>query len=241
MEARTMSRGVMLVMAVLPVASAAGGVTFLSQERRITAHTTFDGGTVEAAATGFELFETTVNASVLFPSAQGPRENFANAGISCTFEFGKFRARGELEGAGGVAVLPGGPQTVVGSATAYTMFTFETDEVYPWQVRADSLDGSGGGENGGDFEVVLRSLDSGEVIFFADRSSGLDGTDVGGILPAGRYSVSYTTDLIADDEGHGDEYDFEFRVPGPGTVSAVAVAGLALLRRRRGVNAYRGG
>lgn len=239
MNVKTALHGVILV--AISAGPAAAGVTFLSQERRITAHTTFDGSTVEASATGFELFETIVNASVLFPSAQGNRENFANAGISCTFEFGKFRARGRLEGAGGVALLPGGPQTVVGWATAYTMFTFETDEVYPWEVRADSLDGSGGGENGGNFAVILRSLDTGETLFFADRGSGLDAISVGGILPAGRYSVSYTTDLIADDDGHGDEYDFEFRVPGPGGASIMAMAGLAVFGRRRGAAAYRGG
>jgi hypothetical protein len=222
-----------LGVAVLACAGVAHAeVTFLTQERRLIATTSWDGESIQASAADFGLFEETVLRTVEFPlPGGGVGRNRAVAGISCTFEFGRFRARGRLDGEGGEGERGGQSEQVFGIANVFLDFTFAITEASDWRLDCDSIDGSGGGQDGGFFRINFVSLTTGDTIFFADRNSGIDECHVLGNIPAGQYRLTYETELRTND-ANSDEYDLDFRVPGPGTAAVFVILPLLWCRRR---------
>ncbi|CAG0991761.1 hypothetical protein PHYC_02337 [Phycisphaerales bacterium] len=218
-----------LLLGSVAAGSASADVTFLTQERRVTALATYDGSTAQQSAPNFDPFDAQVNVSTMFPTPGGPAVNDAHAGISCTFEFGRVRARGRLEGQGGV---PEGGSQVFGRATVLVDFTFEITHADEWRLEALSLDGSGGGVDGGMYEILFRSLDTGQTLFFANNGSQIDGGSFRGPIEPGRYNVSYISELRSGGDDHLDDYEFEFRAPTP-AAATILLAGLASFTRRR--------
>jgi hypothetical protein len=98
---------------------AMGEVTFLTQQREISAETTVDLNVQTLAATDFGPFVRSL--SVPFQTPQGPDTNDADTDIDCTIDPNAIRANGGLGASGGLNV---NGKLETGEAAAFVFVTF---------------------------------------------------------------------------------------------------------------------
>ncbi|MFN9969544.1 MAG: hypothetical protein ACK58T_06560 [Phycisphaerae bacterium] len=103
-----------------------GAVTYLTQDRSITAATSFDGSLQTITAPDFNPFVQTINLSTNFPALNNTIGlNEAVAGIDCHLDPNNIKASGRLLARGGMTA--DGNTVAAGSAQATVRTTFRVD------------------------------------------------------------------------------------------------------------------
>lgn len=222
-----------LVAATLAGTCASADVVLLSQERSITASTSFDENVVTRQASDFSAFVETAAATVEFPSADGGLlTNTADSTINCIVDPNAIRAFGSLGASGGIGLVGGRPEPVFGEAAATVYVEFQVLADTPFSLLASPRPSTSEED---EFELEFSALVGGadEVEFRIDERDAPQWVERTGILTPGTYAIQYTVELTGDAAREAGAYSFSLTIPAPG----VGVAGLGLgllgLRRRR--------
>ena len=207
-----------------------GAVTYLTQDRSITAATSFDGGTLTIAAPNFASFVQTINLSTSFPGLNNTVGlNEAVAGIDCQLDPNKIKASGRLLARGGTSFVAGQDKVESGSAAATIRTTFHLDADSAYQLIASPRPLAGAKDK---FKLKLENVSTG-VILFLDESTPPAAVNTAGLFAAGDYSLEYQIELSSEDGTLDDSFELLLVIPTPGTIGLAAFAGLAAARRRR--------
>jgi hypothetical protein len=223
---------VMGLVAGLGATASHAAVSLVSQQRAISALTTFDANTVAAAAPDFAPFVTTVTSTVAFPiGGGGTNFNVASTTINCTVDPNDIRASGVLQAAGGVALVGGVPTTVDGEAGVLIVVTFDVTIPTPFRLTAAPRPST---DPRDEFELEL-SEDTGLVeIIHLRETDPAQHVDLVGLLQPGRYTLQYHLEYTQSGAVQTAEYGVTLLVPAPGAglAGVVLVGGLARRRRR---------
>ncbi len=222
-----------LVAATLAGTCASADVVLLTQERSITASTSFDGNLVSRQASGFSPFIETAAVTVDFPSAEGGLlTNTADSTINCIVDPNAIRAFGSLGASGGIGLVGGRPEPVFGEAAATIYVEFQVTADTPFALLASPRPSTFAGD---EFQVELSTLAGGTdgIEFRVDERDAPQWVERAGILTPGTYAIRYTVELTGDAAREAGEYTFSFTIPAPGVGVAGMGLGLLGLRRRR--------
>lgn len=217
-------------LALLAASSSFGAVTYLTQDRSISAATTFDGTAQTLVAPDFGRFTQTINLSTTFPSLNNTVGlNEAVAGIDCQLDPNKIKATGRLLARGGTSFAAGKDQVESGSASASVRTTFHLDAAAAYQLIATPRPLAGAKDK---FKLKIESADTG-IILLLDESTPPTAVNTAGVFAAGDYALEYQIELSAEDGTFDDSFDMTLVIPSPGTLVVAAIAGIAGVRRRR--------
>lgn len=221
-----------VVVSLLWGSCAHASVTYLTQERSISALISFDGSMQSASALDFGAFVDTVGVSATFPAAGGGEGiNAAEAGIDCHLDPNRLRLDGTLSGAGGTSTLPGGGTAIeFGNASVITNVAFELDAATMISLIAlprPSLDPED------EFKIKFQSLSGGTVLFELDETSAPEDVNLVMFLEAGQYKIEYEAEVTVSGDGTTKSFGFDLLVPAPATVVFALCPGVLGLRRRR--------
>lgn len=210
-----------------------GSISYLSQERSVSAATSFDGAAQSVMAADFGPFVETVDLSVSFPTvAGGVGENRGRAGIDCELDPNRVRLSGAFVVAGGEAVVAGGgTEQVFGEGRVFLRVTFEITELSQFDLLASPRLA---GEPGDRFKIVLEQVGGdGSVLFALDENDPAQAVNETGEFLPGVYELEYEAQLTSAGPESLGEVSFELRVPTPGAIALLIMPGAAAARRRR--------
>lgn len=207
-----------------------GAVTYLTQDRSITAATSFDGSLQTITAPDFNPFVQTINLSTTFPALNNTiGKNEAVAGIDCQLDPNKIRALGRLTAVGGTSFVNGKDKAEEGSASASIRTTFHLDAGSAYQLVTTPRPLAGPKDK---FKLKIESANLG-VIIFLDESSPPTAINQAGFLAAGDYSLEYQVEITSADGSLDDAFEMTLTIPTPATAAALLLgAGFATRRRR---------
>lgn len=216
--------------ATIAASSCFGAVTYLTQDRSITAATTFDGTAQTVAAPDFARFAQTINLSTTFPGLNNTVGlNEAVAGIDCQLDPNKIKATGRLLARGGTSFVNGKDTVESGSASATIRTTFHLDSASAFQLVASPRPLAGPKDK---FKLKIESADTG-VILLLDESTPPAAVNTAGLFAAGDYSLEYQIELSAEDGTFDDSFEMVLVIPTPGVLGLAGSGVLAVARRRR--------
>lgn len=217
-------------LALVAASSSFGAVTYLTQDRSISAATTFDGAAQTLVAPDFGGFTQTINLSTTFPGLNNTIGlNEAVAGIDCHLDPNKIKATGRLLARGGTSVVAGNDRVESGSASATIRTTFHLDAASAYQLIATPRPLAGAKDK---FKLKIESADTG-IILFIDESTPPTAVNSVGVFAAGDYALEYQIELSAEDGTFDDSFDMTLVIPSPATLAIASFAGLVGARRRR--------
>lgn len=208
-----------------------GSVSLLTQDRSISAATSFDANVVTRSALDFLPFVASVRSATDFPTVEGGiAANVAESTINCIVDPNAIRAFGALTASGGIGVVGGAPAPVFGEAAAFVSVTFEVLVDTPFTLFVSPRPSFNPDD---EFEVELSALEGGSdlVEFRVDEQDPAQVINRSGILTPGRYSITYAVELTGDAAQVANEFTFDFTIPTPGSMTALM--GLFALSRRR--------
>lgn len=186
------------------LAAAAGAqVTLISQERVIEATATANDETVFAAAADFSRFLTTVRASVLVETPDGPVPNDAETGIDCVVDPDAIKASGFLAGTGALTVT-GTP--VFGEAGALINVTFSVATPTSYRIFATPKPSDYFRD---EFEIELGPPGGAPLFRFTELNPPQT-VDTRGTLQPGTYTIHYEVEFTAHSPSPPRDFRFEF-------------------------------
>lgn len=186
--------------------AAAVDVTLLTQERTITARTSFDANAIAVAAPDFLPFNQTVTASVTFPTpGGGTAVNAATTTINCLANPNKMLASGTLSGAGGTAQVGAALQPVIGETRTFLSITFDVSAARAYRVSASPRPSTDPADA---FELELKSLTTGDHLVAIDDTMPPQTVWVAGTLAPGRYSIKYKVEFTTRADAASAPYTF---------------------------------
>lgn len=167
--------------------------TLLTQERTITAGTTFNGQVDTVQATTFDPFIATAQAATTFPVAGGgTAPNAALTSINCIVDPNAIRAAGSLQGAGGITITGGQPSPVFGEAAALIRITFQVTNPIAYRITATPRPNS---DPRDEFEIALKNITTNHGVFSIDQTSPPQHVQSIGLLNPGDYTFGYQCEL----------------------------------------------
>lgn len=167
--------------------------TLLTQERTITARTSFDANAVEAGAPNFLPFAQTVTASVSFPVAGGGTAvNTATTTINCLANPNKILSSGTLSGAGGTAQTGASLTPVIGETRSSLIITFDIAAPTPYRLVASPRPSDDPADS---FEIELKNTDTGAHLVTVDETMPPQAVSMNSVLPPGRYMIKYKVEF----------------------------------------------
>lgn len=197
-------------------ASTQAAVTYLTQDRSISAMTSFDGAVESAVSTDFAEFVRTIDLMTTFPTpAGGTAVNRAFAGIDCHLDPNRILLIGTLSGAGGISLLPDGTQAAeFGNAFIVTDIAFQLDSAAAFSLSAVARPSA---DPRDEFKIKLARLDGGgDVILFIDETSPPQAVALETVLQPGLYAIEYEAELTVAGDGATGAAGFEFvQLPPP--------------------------
>lgn len=208
-----------------------GAVSLLTQDRSISAATSFDANVVTQSATDFLPFVATARSAIDFPIVEGGTAvNVADSTINCIVDPNAIRAFGALTASGGIGVVGGRPEPVFGEAAAFVSVTFDVLVDTPYTLFVSPRPSFNPDD---EFQVELSALDGGSDLaeFRIDERDPAQVINRSGILTPGRYSITYAVELTGEAAQVANEFTFNFTIPAPGSMTALM--GLFALSRRR--------
>ncbi len=213
--------------ALLAPAGATGAISYLTQDRTISAATSFDGGMQTISAADFGPFVDVAQLAVTFPAVGGGTgENAARAGIDCHLDPNLISVIGDLSASGGLAV--GGLDPLFGEARISVAVSFEITDASPFFLMANPRPSAFAGDR---FKLVFKQLDgAAEVFVDLDESTPPEAVNLSGQLAPGLYEVEYEVQFTSFGDDLSSSVAFSLQVPGP---SALAVLGLPIASRAR--------
>ncbi len=236
MSDNTRLAGVALIVAIAGDC-ARGDVTYLLQDRTITATTSFDANTQSLLAPDFGPFIAGLSLLTFFPlEGGGEGRNRAEAAIDCHLDPNAILAGGSVLGEGGTSFVGGVPRREFGEAGARVNAAFRVDAATPFQLLASARPGINADDR---FKIKLEDLTHGGVLFYLDETMPPQAVNFSGVLAPGDYSLEYQIEITIDGPESLAGFSLEMRVPSPGAGTAFAIAGCVTALRRRRVGLLR--
>ena len=192
--------------AAVSTGASAVSVTLLTQERTVTARTSFDANVVTASAPNFQPFATTVTASVNFPaSGGGTGANSATTTINCLANPNKILSSGTLAGSGGTAQVGAMEQDVLGECKTSLLVNFNVTTPTPYRLTATPRPSDDPVDS---FEIKLRNEDAHDTLAEVDQTMPAQGIATNGVLAPGHYSIRYTVEFTVRAGSSTAPYNF---------------------------------
>lgn len=212
--------------AVALLGTARADITYLTQERTITASSTANAQVLTESALDFGPFARTLTSTTTFQSPNGLATNTGASTIDCQLDPNAIRALGSLTGAGGLNITG---NLEAGEADAFILVTFTIPEATPFTLLCTPRPSN---DPRDEFEIQLQNVTTTNDIFSIDQNDPAQQVNVNGILQPGTYSLQFQIEMTVEAEEVVRSFDFQFLVPAP---AGVAVLGFApvMLRRRR--------
>ncbi len=229
--------GKSLPFAVAAAALAAGApcaladISYLDQNRSITAATSADANTQTLFAPDFAPFVESLNLSTTFDAVGGGTGiNAAGAGIDCQLDPNAIVVTGSLSGAGGLSVTGGSPKLVFSESAVRISTSFHLNTDTPYSLLATARPSSHPNDR---FKIKVEDVTHNLVLVFVDESMPPQAIDTGGIMLAGDYSLEFEAQLTIEGEETLKDFAFNLQVPSTGAPALAVIAGAFGLRRRR--------
>lgn len=204
-------------------------VSYLTQDRWITATTSFDANTQVRTALDFARFVETLSLSTTFPTDTGTATNAAEAGIDCQLDPNAILVTGSLAGSGGLSI-GGNPGVQFGEAMVQVNTSFLVSGTTPFAMLASPRPSSFPGDR---YKIKFKNETTNEVLFLLDDSMPAQAVDFRGTLAPGSYTLEFQAELTVDGPEILRDFSFSLTVPAPGAAVMLGVAGLLASRRRR--------
>jgi hypothetical protein len=183
-------------------------VTYLLQERSITATTSADGVIQTVAAPDFAPFVTQIDLATMFNTpGGGTAPNMAHVGIDCQLDPNAIRVIGTLSGAGGISLIGGSQVLQFGEAAARIDTNFEVAAATPFRMTASPRPSAHPGDR---FKIKLKDETRHIVLFFLDETMPPQAVDLSGTFNPGELSIEFQTELTVD--GPETLRDFSFNI-----------------------------
>ena len=191
------------VLAVCLASMAGADVTFLTQQRSITAVTTANGGSQTLIAPDFAPFVQSLNLSATFAGPNGPVTNVAISRIDCQIDPNSIRALGNLAGAGGVLASTG--EVEIGDAKASIFITFQVNSPLPFNLVAAARPALHPTD---DFLIEFKDITRNTRVFVLDMGDPPAAVNVSGTLQPGQYWMKYRVEGTFDDAAASRDFGF---------------------------------
>lgn len=209
---------------------AVAGVTYLTQDRSISAATSADGNSQTISATDFGAFVRSLNLSTTFDTPGGGiGVNAAGAGIDCQLDPDAIVVNGSLFGAGGLSIVNGTPTLQSGDAAVNVSVSFQIDVASPFSLFASRRPSDNPGDR---FKIKLKDP-NGNFLLFVDQDMPAQDVSLSGVLLPGEYSLEYEAQFSVEGEETLRNLSFNLQIPSVGGMGMMAAAGGLVLRRRR--------
>lgn len=220
----------LLALAVAAAPSRAD-LIYQTQDRFITASTTYDQNTQTLTSPGFGPFVENLNLSTMFPApGGGTGTNEAAVGIDCELDPNAIRVSGSLLGEGGLAVTGTGTTLQMAEARARVAVDFHLDAATSFNLFSTPRPSTRPGDR---FKIKLEDRTAHIVLFFIDEGMPAQTVNLNGVLGVGDFSLEYECEMTVDGPQSLAEYQFNLTVPAPSGAALLACAGLFAVRRRR--------
>lgn len=218
--------------AAVGAATANAQVTYLTQDRSITAETSYDANVQTVSAGDFGPFAAAVDLEVGFTTPDGEAGvNEAHAGIDCQLDPNAIVASGNLSAGGGLALVGGESTLVFGEAAAAIQTSFAITDATPFRLMASPRPSSDPKDR---FKIKLEDQINNIVLFYLDETMAAQVVDVAGLLAPGQYALEYQVEFTIWGPETLSDFYFKMEIPAPGTMGLAAAGALFSARRRRG-------
>lgn len=218
-----------MIVALSATAATRAQIVYVTQERSVAAFASFGSLEEVITAPGFGSFVDEANVSTVFPGPQGTQgTNEARAGIDCQLDPDKVTAVISLSGAGGLSSVGGTTDVEFGNALARVNVGFTLDAATPLSMLASPRPSVDPGDR---FKVRLSR--GGVVLFALDQTAPPQNISYASMLQPGSYQLELEVELTASGPLASHVFTFSALVPSPASSVALALGGVAALRRRR--------